>query len=306
MRSSLASLTLTIALIVPAGVASASTVSLDGTTMDYQAGPKASDVITNLELQLKELLQPVTVGAGCVAGPPISCPGAQSARFEFGNKSDAFRGFSFATYTVNGNGGADSLRTAGGTNIVSGGDGRDRIWENGNFPGTVHGDDGDDKIFSFEHASEVHGDADDDLLVTSAGGNVITGDTGNDVIAPLSGFGSASGGSGADTIVTPAGGSRSWTINGGAGADTIRAIAGSDTVTGGDGNDVIDVSGDSGTPDSVSCGNGRYDTVYADADDVIDADCETVSDSAPTLTAVDDARAAAAAFRATMPDIPAF
>jgi Ca2+-binding RTX toxin-like protein len=152
----------------------------------------------------------------------------------------------------------------------------------------------------------VHGDADDDLLVTSAGGNVITGDAGNDVIAPLSGFGSASGGSGADTIVTPVAGSRSWTINGGAGADTIRATAGSDTVTGGDGNDVIDVSGDLGTPDSVSCGNGRYDTVYADADDVIGDDCETVSDLSPTLTAVDDARADAAAFRAAMPDIPAF
>ncbi len=306
MRSSLAPLTLTIALLVPAGVASASTVSLDGTTMDYQAGPKASDVITNLGLQLKELLQPVTVGAGCVAGPPISCPGAQSARFEFGNKPDTFRGFSFATYMVNGNGGADSLRTAGGENIVSGGDGKDRIWENGNVPGKVHGDDGDDKIFSFEHASEVHGDADDDLLVTSAGGSVITGDAGNDVIAPLSGYGSASGGSGADTIVTPAAGSMSWTINAGAGADTIRAAAGSDTVTGGDGNDVIDVSGDWGTPDSVSCGNGRYDTVYADADDVMGDDCETVSDSTPTLTAVDDARVDAAAFRAAMPDIPAF
>ena len=306
MRSSLALLTLTIAIGAPAGVASASTVSLDGTTMDYQAGPKASDVIANAGLQLKELLQPVTIGAGCVAGPPISCPGAQSARFEFGNKPDAFRGFSFAGYTVNGNGGGDSLRTAGNWNIVNGGDGKDRIWENGNFPGVVHGDDGDDKIFSFEHASEVHGDADDDLLVTSAGGNVITGDAGNDVIAPLSGFGSASGGSGADTIVTPAIGSRFWTINGGAGADTIRTSAGSDTVTGGDGNDVIDVSGDPGTPDSVNCGNGRYDTVYADADDLIGDDCESVSNSTPTLTAVDDARADAAAFRAAMPDVPAF
>ena len=137
---------------------------------------------------------------------------------------------------------------------------------------------------------------------------MITRDAGNDVTAPLSGLGSASGGTGADTIVTPPdAGSRSFgTINGGAGADTIRATAGSDTVTGDDGNDVIDVSGDLGTPDSVSCGKGRYDTVYADADDVIGGDCETVSDSAPTLTAVDDARAEAAAFRAAMQDIPAF
>ena len=306
MRSSLALLTLTIAALLPAGAASAATVSLDGTTMDYQGAPKASDVIVSLGLELKDLLQPVTVGAGCVAGPPISCPGASSARFTFGNKSDTFRSFSFASYTINGNGGADSLRAAGAFNRVSGGDGRDRIWENGNFPGTVHGDDGDDKIFSFEHASEVHGDADDDLVVTSAGGSVLTGDGGDDELVAISGFGSASGGSGADTIVTPAAGSRSWTIDGGSGADTIKTDAGLDVVTGGDGNDVIDVSGDSGTPDSVSCGNGRYDTVYADADDVIDADCETVSDSAPTLTAVDDARADAAAFRAEMPDIPAF
>src|SRR6186997_2501136 len=108
-----------------------------------------------LTLTIAALLPPVTVGAGCVAGPPISCPGASSARFTIGNKADTFRSFSFASYTINGNGGADSLRAAGAFNRVSGGDGRDRVWENGNFPGEVHGDDGDDKLYSFEHGSEV-------------------------------------------------------------------------------------------------------------------------------------------------------
>ncbi len=306
MRFSLAPVTLTIAVLVPAGVASASTISLTGTTMEYQAAPKASDVIVSRSLEVKELLQPVTVGAGCVPGPPISCPGATSARFDFGNKADTFRSFSFFPYTINGNGGGDAIRAAGLRNFVDGGDGRDSIWENGNSSGIVHGDDGDDKLFSFEASSEVHGNADDDLVVTGAAGNgaLLTGDGGFDQVVATSGGGVASGGARADTIVVDA--FQAWTIDGGPGADTIKAGSGQDTVTSGGGNDVVDVSGDAESADSVTCGNGRYDTVYADSDDVIAGDCESVSYSTPALAAVDTARADAAAFIAAMPAIPAF
>src|SRR5262245_42831732 len=140
MRSSLALLTLTIAAVVPAGVASAATISLTGNTIEYQGAPKASDLIVGPRLEVPDLLQPVTVGAGCVPGPPISCPGAvSSATFSFGNKPDAFRGRSFLPYTINGNGGGDSIRAAAIWNYVNGGDGRDSIWENGNAVGSVHG-----------------------------------------------------------------------------------------------------------------------------------------------------------------------
>ena len=306
MRFSLAPLTLTIAVLVPAGVASASTISLTGTTIEYQAAPKASDVIVSRGLDVKDLLQPVTVGAGCVAGPPISCPGATSARFDFGNKADRFRSFSFFPYTINGNGGGDVIRAAGLRNLVHGGDGRDSIWENGDSGGTVHGDDGDDKLYSFEASSGVHGDGDDDLVVTAAAADrgLLSGGGGDDELVATAGGGITSGGTGADTIVVDA--FRAWTIDGGSGADTIKAGSGQDAVTGGDGNDVIDVSGDPGTADSVSCGNGKDDTVYADSDDVIAGDCESVASSTPPLPAVDTARANAAAFVATMPAIPAF
>ena len=306
MRLSLAPVTLTIAVLVPAGVASASTISLTGTTMEYQAAPKASDVIVSRNLEVRELLQPVTVGAGCVPGPPISCPGATSAQFDFGNRADTFRSFSFFPYTINGNGGGDAIRAAGLWNYVHGGDGRDSIWENGDSGGTVNGDDGDDKLYSFEASSGVHGDADDDLVVTAAAGSnvLLSGDGGYDEVVATAGDGIASGGTRADTIVVDA--FKGWTIDGGPGADTIKAGSGHDTVTGGDGNDVIDVSGDSGSADDVTCGNGKYDTVYADSDDVIAGDCESVSSSTPALAAVDTARADAAAFVAAMPAVPAF
>jgi len=302
----LAPLAVTIAVLAPAGVASGSTISLTGTTLDYQAAPKASDVIVSRFLELNELLQPVIVGDGCVPGPPISCPGATSARFDFGNKADTFRSFSFYPYTINGNGGGDAIRAAGLWNSVHGGDGRDSIWENGDGSGTVNGDDGADKLYSFEASSAVHGDANDDLVVTGAAGgkSVLSGDGGKDEVVAITAGGIASGGTGADTIVADA--SKAWTIDGGPGADTIKAGAGQDTVTGGDGNDVIDVSADTGAGDNVSCGNGKDDTVYADSDDVITGDCETVSYTTPALAAVDTARADAAAFVAAMPVIPAF
>jgi len=295
------------AVLAPAGVASASTISLTGTNIEYRAAPKASDVIVNRNLEVNELLQPVTVGAGCVPGPPIACPGATSAEFDFGNKADTFRGFSFAPFTINGNGKGDTIRAAGLRNFVHGGDGKDRVWENGNALGSVHGDDGDDKLYSFEASSDVHGDAGNDLVVSAQAGNrgLLSGDNGHDEVVATAGGGIASGGAGADTIVV-VDAFGSWTIDGGSGADTIAAGPNQDTVTGGSGNDVIDVSGDAGVADSVSCGIGRHDTVYADADDIIAGDCERVNHSTPTLAAVDTARAGAAAFAAAIPAIPAF
>jgi hemolysin type calcium-binding protein len=130
------------------------------------------------------------------------------------------------------------------------------------------------------------------------------GGEGDDEFVVTFGGGSASGGIGADTIVVDT--FRTWAIEGGAGPDTIRAGTGQDGVAGGDGNDTIDVSGDPGSADSVSCGHGRADAVYADDDDLIAADCEAVSLSTPVLAAADTARADAAAFVAAMPAIPAF
>jgi hypothetical protein len=48
-------------------------------------------------------------------------------------------------------------------------------------------------------------------------------------------------------------------------------------VSGGDGDDVIDVSNDeaSGSPDNVTCGGGQ-DTVEANGDDAVAENCETV------------------------------
>jgi Ca2+-binding RTX toxin-like protein len=309
MRSTLALLTVTAGVIVPAGAAHAAvgaTVSVTGTTAVYQAGPGKSALTTTVSggLTFSDSLQSITAGAGCTAGTPVVC-GGMSRDIRFGDKPDQFFGSGGSAITVHGGGGADSIAAHGLWNIVDGGDGNDSIWENGDSKGSIVGGAGADKIYTFEAASNASGGIGNDLLIGASGAGLastLTGDDGNDeiVVQAPRGSGTASGGAGADVIVLDTSASATYTADGGDGADTIKGGPGTDTVLGGTGNDVIDVSGDDGNADNVSCGAGR-DTVYADASDVIAADCERVLFSTPSLPKVDTARADAAAFIAAAP-----
>ena len=99
-------------------------------------------------------------------------------------------------------------------------------------------------------------------------------------------------------------GSQKDDLDGGAGADTIAGGFGDDTITGGPGADVIVADGGTvycgyytcevpfgndrvlardGEVDSVDCGVGQ-DSVEADVDDVVAANCETVSRPSGTTT----------------------
>jgi Ca2+-binding RTX toxin-like protein len=78
-------------------------------------------------------------------------------------------------------------------------------------------------------------------------------------------------GNGAANVLN--GGAGDDTLNGGAGDDTLNGGDGSDSLQGGDGNDTID-SRDA-TADQVSCG-ADGDSVTADSNDTIAADCESV------------------------------
>jgi Ca2+-binding RTX toxin-like protein len=314
MRSPLALATLAAGLALPAGIASASTVSVPATPGPavFQGGTLASDLTTRLEpvlgLQLEDFAQTLTPGAGCVAGPPVACAGTTSQDIRFGNRADAFRGYSRGPITITAGGGRDSIRAAGEWNSIYAGDGADSVWENGNSLGSVNGEGGDDKLYTFESPARLHGGTGNDLLVTGAfnWGHQLTGDEGADKLVALasgSGSGIASGGDGADVIVidTSAGG---YTADGGAGNDTLSGGPDADAISGGAGKDTIDVTGD-GVADTVECGT-EVDTVYADPEDSVAADCERVRRTAPVLAAVATARADAAAFVAAIPAIPAF
>jgi hypothetical protein len=311
MRSpSLAVLTIATGFALPTGVAAASTVSVDppGGPAVFQSGPGASDVTSQLTdtLSFKDAAQVLTAGAGCVAGPPVSCD-AVDQEIHFGNANDRFRAFSFNAIVISAGGGSDTIRTAGNYNIVSAGGGNDKVWENGASNGSVKGDGGNDKLYSYEASANVQGNAGDDLLTTKSSrfDNLLVGGDGEDqLVVTGAGGGTVSGGTDADVIVLDAelGG---YTANGDGGNDIVSGSPGADVVNGDGGNDVIDVSGDGGG-DSVDCGTGA-DVVAYDAGDTIARNCEVRhKGSLGTIPQVQDARDDAAAFVAAMPAIPPF
>jgi Ca2+-binding RTX toxin-like protein len=65
-----------------------------------------------------------------------------------------------------------------------------------------------------------------------------------------------------------------------AGADRLADHSGRDSFSGGAGNDHIDARDTTAlgrrTPDTVSCGSGRYDVVLADRRDRVNHDCERI------------------------------
>ncbi|WP_026910244.1 calcium-binding protein [Patulibacter minatonensis] len=131
----------------------------------------------------------------------------------------------------------------------------------------------------------------------SGSAGTFVGDEGaNEFVAPETGAaGSYSGAGGADRLL--AGDAHGDVVDGGAGDDDLSGGFGDDRIVGGPGRDVLagdrparcnelhcDIGGGFGNDlieardgevDSISCGPGT-DTVTADPDDVVAADCETV------------------------------
>ncbi len=312
MRTPLVVVVLTAGFALPTGVAAASTVSVDppGSPAVFVSGAAASDVTSQLvggtTLQFKDAAQALTAGTGCTAGPPVSCD-AVDQELHFGNASDRFRAFSLGAITISAAGGADAIRAAGSVNTISAGAGNDKVWENGNSGGSVKGDGGNDKLYSFEAAANIQGGTGDDLLTTSSARltNLLSGGDGDDeLVVTGGGEGTVNAGADDDVIVldAPFGG---WTANADGGNDIVAGSTGADTVFAGGGSDLIDVSGDGGS-DTVDCGSGM-DVVAYDAGDTLSRNCEIrYRGSLGTIWQVQEARDDAAAFVAAMPEIPAF
>ncbi|MCB9945183.1 MAG: hypothetical protein H6851_16375 [Geminicoccaceae bacterium] len=123
--------------------------------------------------------------------------------------------------TINGGNGDDLIRGYGGDDIVSGGRGDDSIW----------GGDGNDDLSGDGGADTIGGGAGDDMIDGGNGGDTLYGGDGDDTV---------DGGAGRDTIW---GGSGNDDLNGGAGRDTIYGGAGKDMIDGGEGNDILSGGG---------------------------------------------------------------
>jgi Ca2+-binding RTX toxin-like protein len=300
MRPSPILIILSAAIAFPTA-ASASQVSVDQGNALFKSGAQASDV-TGHEVMggitYEDALQPLFVGSGCVTGPPVFCPaGGWDVRLGAGD--DRFHGWGYLPMKVVGGAGNDKIHAAGGRTDATGGPGDDDLWVNANEQTRGNGGPGRDRVFGWENGVAIAGGDDDDLVVGDGRilNTAVDGNDGDDVIVGTRSGGNVAGGPGDDVITVPTqnrgiSGRGSWTITGGIGDDLIQGGPGQETVNAGDGADTVDVV--DGNVDSVACGPGA-DTVYADVDDTVARNCETVvRGPAPAFPAIDDALARAA------------
>jgi Ca2+-binding RTX toxin-like protein len=305
MRRSTIALALAIAAAAPA-TASASSVSVVSATAVFQSGATASDLTVSTHLtdvRFADALQSISVGTGCVAGPPVACsPSGWATEVQFGAGNDALHAFSNGPLKVSGDDGDDALHASGDNNHVTAGNGDDDVWANANSAtNQVDGGPGADRLYGFEGFAQLAGGTGDDVLygdVTFTAS--LAGDDDADELVggrPSGlhrGSGDEDGGAGDDAIVSVSPG---WTVEGGAGDDTVQSAAGGDTIDLGDGDDTLDAA-HGGSADTITCGSGT-DTVYADAGDSVAGDCESVTiGSAPSLPAITAALSDAAAIKA--------
>ena len=160
-----------------------------------------------------------------------------------------------------GSAGDDRLEGGAGADDISGGGGlRDVAVYTGSTTGvnvTIDGQANDgypgERDNVRNDVEEVAAPDADSVLVGNTSDNVLFGGAGNDVLR---------GGAGSDEL------------NADAGNDTLEGNLGPDTFLGGAGDDTL-WSRDNGPELRITCGDG-VDTVYADALDSPDADCEKV------------------------------
>src|SRR5690606_19609801 len=166
---------------------------------------------------------------------------------------------------IDGGAGHDALFGHGGNDVINGGSGNDYI-DAGSGADIVHGGPGKDTIWGGEGSEEnIHGDAGDDILYSGGEGHYY-GDGGNDIIyaGNTTGINEVlDGGPGRDTLDTTTWGG-TYTINLATGSTDFGEIFinfenlitgnGDDTITGTSGANVISTNGG---VDIVNAGGGR-------------------------------------------------
>jgi Ca2+-binding RTX toxin-like protein len=291
---------LSIAVVAVAGapgVASAATVSSDGTTAVYRAAPREANALVlapSFPFAVVDLGAPLTAGPGCVDGTPITCAG-QDFQALLGDRADTADVNNVINDVVIDAGSGDDDVTAGsvGRVTVTGAEGDDTLRVNANGLGIASGGRGADRVLGTSGGNQLTGGEGADLVTNRQrfGSSLLDGGDGAD---RLVGTGGATllGGNGGDILVARNDGE---TLDGGAGADLFASQAGGSTITGGAGADVISAADGSGLADTIDCGGG-FDVVWADEGDTVAANCELRrSGPAPALPGVDQAVADAEA-----------
>jgi Ca2+-binding RTX toxin-like protein len=271
-------LTVAATAVLPAA-ASASTVSVDGTTAIFRSGNRASVVNTDsrpvpVGSTFTDTAQFLSAGPGCDQASPVWCQTAENVEIRLGRGDDVVTGWNFFNLLVTGAGGDDEINASGNLTDVDGGDGRDRIVVSSNAGAIASGGAGNDVIQTeFGPEATLSGDGGNDVVIGAATFiNTISGGDGNDLlVGDALGNGSIDGGNGVDIIRVTGDFGGGYAIAAGRGTDIVIGGPGSDTVDAGPGDDLIAVAAD-GVADTVDCGSG-FDRVYADADDLL-TNCE--------------------------------
>ncbi len=162
--------------------------------------------------------------------------------------------------SVNAGAGNDHIKNydGGWNNTIDGGDGNDRITNEGNN-NTINGGAGDDIIQNYSgNNNSIDGGADNDYINNYGKNTTIDGGAGDDEIINKGDNNTIDGGAGDDNIFNEA---SNVSIDGGEGNDTIKTSGGSNnTITGGAGNDSIENSGDNNTIDG-GAGNDNISNI---------------------------------------------
>ena len=160
--------------------------------------------------------------------------------------------------TLTGTPGPDKINARKGDDTVNALAGKDRV-KGGQGNDTLNAGEDNDKL--------LNGDAGNDTIDAGAGDDKVKAGKGDDTV---------DGGDGSDKL---AGDKGDDTVNGGDGNDRIKGGKGVDHLNGDAGDDRLDGRGDGGTADTITCGDGDDDTVKADRNDTVSADCEHVKRS---------------------------
>jgi Ca2+-binding RTX toxin-like protein len=308
MKTALLSLAVVAVAGVP-GVASASTVSVDGSgTVIYQALPGEANKLNLASpfgpFGFADTGAPLAVGPGCTADVLVTCP-AGTISATLGDRADSARVNSFAPagdVSVDGGNGNDDLLVGGNHAATAlGGSGDDIIVMASNSATTASGGPGSDRLAGLSGSDSLNGDG-ADLLTEREGpaAATLSGGDGNDRLVG----GDAdqlNGGNGSDILIGGAAFGLA-AIDGGNGIDLITSTGGA-TITAGAGADLVNAANGSDAADTISCGPG-YDVVWADATDRVARDCERrLSGPAPTLPGTTAAIADAQALLAHRPNV---
>lgn len=284
--------------------------------LTFTGGNRVNDVtFDGRGFRWTDAAQPLKALGSCVQGNPVTCPsGDSSINLDGGDDRLLIQPNGGLDTAVHGGAGADTIDADSNTLAVFGDGGPDTIDATANGTVDADGGPGADAVRGgrgIGSGSRLTGGDGADLLVGDAVvRDQLSGDDGNDDLFVTYATGTVDGGAGADVIADLGLRARALNATGGAGADTIVGGPATDTIDGGLGADTIDVAGDpSGDPefpsaDTVTCGPGN-DTVYADPEDSVAADCEHVlTDAVPDHRSLPRVAAALAHLAAVWPTHP--